>query len=132
MLVATAIRPFFKTDCGLTEIAIDVGYEPQVWSRCEWCYVAFGANDKIVGYYTWRTHGNYVELDQFAVHKRHRRQGIGRDMMTRFVGQVSAWKLAKIVIPEEWLEGQLFLRATGWKCVSFVGGKMVFNRSLPE
>jgi len=141
MVIETVVRPFYKKDCGLTSMAIDAGYEPQAWHLLKWCYTAWREDHRgvqtLVGYFTWEAHDKYVELTQFAVHPEWRREGIGRDMMTRFIGQCSAWKVAKIVIPESWLAGQLFLRATGWKCVSFVGDdeegkKMVFNRRLPE
>lgn len=136
MLVDTAIRPFYKADCGITEIAIDAGYEPQVWSSLQWLYVAFNNHSRLVGYYWWSNHnserGGHVEIEQFAVAKDSRRLGVGTDMMNRFVGQVSSWPVAKIVVPECALEGQLFLKATGWKCVTMSGGKMVFNRSLPQ
>lgn len=135
MVIETVVRPFYKKDCGLTSMAIDAGYEPQAWHSVKWCYTAWRTdhNDTqhLVGYYTWETNDKYVELTQFAVREDWRRCGVGQDMMTRFIAQCSAWKVAKIVIPEDWLDGQLFLRAMGWKCVSFAGEKMIFNRSMP-
>ena len=78
--------------------------------------------EQVVGFMIYELHKNKLHVLNFATHPEYRRQGIGRQMMSKLVAKLSSHRRTKIVlhVRETNLAGQLFYRAVGVKAVEVV------------
>jgi [ribosomal protein S18]-alanine N-acetyltransferase len=75
-------------------------------------------DDQVVGFMIYELHKNRLHVLNFAVAARFRRQGIGSQMLTKFVGKLSRLRRVLLEVRETNLAAQLFFRANGFKAVS--------------
>lgn len=70
---------------------------------------------EIVGFALYELHSRRIEVLRLAVERRHRLQGVGRDLLRQLQGKLSrdARRDLQVRVPERNLEAQLFLRACG-------------------
>jgi ribosomal protein S18 acetylase RimI-like enzyme len=69
-----------------------------------------------VGYIIWVEGASVWHLDRLAVKPGYRRQGVGSQLMAEFLGARRRPRMSEALVPERNVEGQLFLRAHGWRC----------------
>ena len=74
---------------------------------------------KVVAYMVYQLHKASIELVNMAVQPRCQRLGVGTAMIDKLKGKLHAQRRSKLrfCIKETNLDGQLFLRAMGMKCV---------------
>ena len=70
----------------------------------------------VIGYMVYALHKECVELLKFAVGPKHRRRGVGRQMLQKLLSKLSAGRREHIIfrVPESNLDGHLFLKANGF------------------
>lgn len=76
----------------------------------------------VVGYMVYELHANRIELVNFAVGQKFRRQGIGQAMIERLKEKLQHSRRERIVtcVRERNLAAQQFFRACGFRCVELV------------
>lgn len=78
--------------------------------------------NRIVGFNVYELHKHRLFIYDFAVHEDFRFKGVGRAMVTKLVTKLSHDRRSQIAINvrERNLDGQLFLKAMGFKCVGVI------------
>jgi ribosomal-protein-alanine N-acetyltransferase len=78
--------------------------------------------ERIVGFMIYELHRNRIHVLDFAVHADFRRQGVGRQMIAKLVGKLSAQRRNRIalMIRETNVPAQHFYKATGFRAVEVV------------
>jgi ribosomal-protein-alanine N-acetyltransferase len=80
--------------------------------------------DTVVGFMIYELHKSHLWLERLAVCPRHRRQGIGRQMIGSMIKKLSSHRRRAITIRvrESNLAGQLFFRAQGFAATNVERG----------
>jgi ribosomal-protein-alanine N-acetyltransferase len=75
--------------------------------------------DRIVGFMIYELHRTRIHVLDFATHPEFRRQGIGRQMVTKLAGKLSSQRRNRIAlfVRETNLAAQLFFRIVGFRAV---------------
>src|SRR5262249_8926996 len=75
--------------------------------------------ERIVGFMIYELHRNRIHVLDFATHPEFRRQGVGRQMVTKLVGQLSSQRRNRIAlcVRETNLAAQFFFRVVGFRAV---------------
>lgn len=73
--------------------------------------------ERIVGFMIYELHRNRIDVLDFATHPEHRRRGVGRQMILKLVGKLSARRRNRLTVyvRETNLAAQLFYRANGFR-----------------
>jgi ribosomal-protein-alanine N-acetyltransferase len=71
--------------------------------------------EKVVGFMIYELHKNKLHILNFAVHPKHRRQGVGTQMILKLISKLSSHRRTRITLEvrETNLAAQLFFRAQG-------------------
>lgn len=77
-------------------------------------------DDQVVGFMIYELHKNRLHILNFAVAERHRRLGIGSQMVAKLAGKLSDQRRNRILLEvrETNLPAQLFFRQSGFRAVS--------------
>ena len=77
-------------------------------------------DDRVVGFMIYELAKSRIQVLNFAAAARHRRRGVGTQMIAKLVGKLSAQRRTRIVLEvrETNLAAQLFFRAGGFRAVS--------------
>ena len=77
-------------------------------------------NDRVVGFMIYELHENRLHLLAFAVHREHRRSGVGAHMLSKLIGKLWPNRRTRILLEvrETNLYAQLFFRSQGFRAVS--------------
>ena len=80
------------------------------------CMVAEKDNE-VVGFMIYELHANRIHLLNFAVHEDHRRQGVGKSMVSKLLDKLSHEYRNRIMleVSETNLVAQLFFKAMGFR-----------------
>jgi [ribosomal protein S18]-alanine N-acetyltransferase len=80
--------------------------------------------ERVVGFMIYELHRTKLHVLNFAVDPRMRREGIGRQMITKLVGKLSSHRRTKITLAvrESNLIAQLFFRSVEFKAVRVLRG----------
>jgi ribosomal-protein-alanine N-acetyltransferase len=75
--------------------------------------------ERIVGFMIYELHRNRIHVLDFATHPDFRRQGVGRQMVTKLVGKLSSQRRNRIAlcVRETNLAAQFFFRVVGFRAV---------------
>lgn len=75
--------------------------------------------ERVVGFMIYELHKQKLHILNFAVHPRHRRDGVGAQMVAKLIGKLSSHRRTRITLEvrESNLPAQLFFRAQGFKGV---------------
>ena len=78
--------------------------------------------DKIVGYMIYELHRNRLEILNLAVHRQHRRSGVGSSMLAKLYGKLSPQRRTRIVaaVCERNEIAHYWLKACGFRCVGLL------------
>lgn len=78
--------------------------------------------ERIVGFMVYELHRNRIHVLDFAVHPEFRRQGVGRQMIAKLVGKLSAQRRNRIalLIRETHVPAQFFYKAMGFRAVEVI------------
>jgi ribosomal-protein-alanine N-acetyltransferase len=78
--------------------------------------------ERIVGFMVYELHRNRIHVLDFAVHPEFRRQGVGRQMIAKLVGKLSAQRRNRIalMIRETNVPAQFFYKSMGFRAVEVV------------
>lgn len=78
--------------------------------------------ERIVGFMIYELHRNRIHVLDFATHPEFRRHGVGRQMVTKLVGKLSAQRRNRIVlcVRETNLPAQLFFRVVGFRALEVI------------
>jgi ribosomal-protein-alanine N-acetyltransferase len=73
--------------------------------------------ERIVGFMIYELHRNKINVLDFACHHEFRRRGVGRQMVAKLVGKLSAQRRSRIALylRETNLSAQLFFRVMGFR-----------------
>jgi ribosomal protein S18 acetylase RimI-like enzyme len=87
-------------------------------------YVAF-EKGVMLGYWIQELHPGLVNILRLAVHPAYRRMSIGSQMLGEIIGKLSPVRRQKatILIPEDNLVSQQFLRSCGFKAMTVIRGR---------
>ena len=79
-------------------------------------------NDKVVGFMLYELHRNRIHIINFAVHPFNQRLGVGRGMIGKLTGKLSAERRNRIMVEvrESNLDAQLFFRDMRFKAISVI------------
>jgi ribosomal-protein-alanine N-acetyltransferase len=88
-------------------------------------------DDRVAGFMIYELHKTRLHVLNFAVSARHRRRGVGRQMMSKLTGKLSQQRRNRILLEvrETNLAAQLFFRAEGYRAVSVLRG---YYEDTPE
>ena len=88
-------------------------------------------DNKVVGVMIYELHKSRLHILNFAVSSRHRRTGIGSQMISKLVGKLSTERRNRILLEvrETNLAAQLFFRSSGFRAVSVL---RQFYEDTPE
>jgi len=77
-------------------------------------------DDRVVGFMIYELHRSRLHVVNFAVHPEFRRQGIGRQMIDKLIGKLSAQRRNRIMLEvrETNLPAQLFFRECGFRAIT--------------
>lgn len=80
------------------------------------------SDDRVVGYMIYELHKNRLHVVSLAVHAAVHRMGVGRAMVCKLVGKLSAQRRNKITLEvrESNLDAQLFFRAVGFEAIDIL------------
>lgn len=80
---------------------------------------------RIIGYMAYELYPHFILLKNFAVHPEEQRRGVGRAMVQKLFGKLSAERRNKITlsVSENNLNGHLF-----WKAMGFVATGVAYGR----
>jgi ribosomal-protein-alanine N-acetyltransferase len=80
--------------------------------------------ERIVGFMIYELHRNRIHVLDFATHPEFLRHGVGRQMVSKLVGKLSAQRRKRLVLTlrESNLPAQLFFRVVGFRAVEVVRG----------
>ena len=128
----THIRWMIRSDLDCV-MAIEKDVFDHHWSREEFLIALRQANcvgmvaernGEVVGYMVYESHKDRIELLNFAVRPRSQRLGVGAALIERLKAKLDPQKRHKIVcdLRERNVDGQLFFRNAGFKCVSILHG----------
>jgi ribosomal-protein-alanine N-acetyltransferase len=75
--------------------------------------------DRIVGFMIYELHRSRIHVLDFATHPEFRRQGVGRQMISKLAGKLSSQRRNRIAlyVRETNLPAQLFFRIVGFRAV---------------
>ncbi len=75
--------------------------------------------ERIVGFMIYELHRNRIHVLDFAVHPDFRRQGVGRQMIAKLVGKLSAQRRNRIalLVRETNVPAQFFFKMVGFRAV---------------
>jgi [ribosomal protein S18]-alanine N-acetyltransferase len=75
--------------------------------------------ERIVGFMIYELHRNRIQVLDFATHTELRRRGVGRQMVAKLVGKLSAQRRNRIslLVRETNLQAQLFFRVVGFRAM---------------
>lgn len=129
---ATHIRWMIRVDMK-DVLAIEQESFPYAWTEDDFLKVlrqrnAIGliaeVDDATAGFVIYELHSNRLHILNLAVAKEHRCTGIGRQMVERLIGKLSAEKRNRIMLEvrETNLDAQLFFKALGFRAVSVLKG----------
>lgn len=78
--------------------------------------------DRVLGYMVYELHRDSLYIVNFAVHPKHRREGIGQQMIQKLLGKLSPQRRKKMMLEtrETNLTAQLFFKALGFRAVGIV------------
>ncbi len=78
--------------------------------------------ERIVGFMIYELHRNKIHVLDFATHPEFRRSGVGRQMIVKLVGKLSAQRRNRIAlyVRETNLAAQLFYRVNGFRAAEVV------------
>ncbi len=78
--------------------------------------------ERIVGFMIYELHRNKIHVLDFAAHPEFRRKGVGRQMLLKLVGKLSAQRRNRIAlyVRETNLAAQLFFRINGFRASEVV------------
>lgn len=78
--------------------------------------------ERIVGFMIYELHRNKIHVLDFATHPEFRRRGVGRQMILKLVGKLSAQRRNRIAlyVRETNLAAQLFYRVNGFRAAEVV------------
>ena len=78
--------------------------------------------ERIVGFMIYELHRNKIHVLDFATHPEYRRRGVGRQMLLKLVGKLSAQRRNRIAlyVRETNLAAQLFYRVNGFRAAEVV------------
>ena len=90
--------------------------------------VVEGEDQQIVGFAIYELHKTFLEIINLAVHREHRRSGVGRQIVDKLKSKLSANRRASIIahVSEDNLNGQLFFKAAGFSA------QMVVRNFYPD
>ncbi len=91
------------------------------------CWVCL-VGKNTAGYWVWEDQIDYLELKEFFVKPLYRRQGFGTEMWNRFRGMHD--KPISIVLEPYNIDGQLFFKSVGARCVTFADDRYIFSHRL--
>lgn len=82
------------------------------------------ARERIVGFMIYELHKTRLHILNFAVADGERRRGVGRQLMEKLIGKLSAQRRTRISLEvrESNLAAQVFFRAVGFKATSVLHG----------
>jgi ribosomal-protein-alanine N-acetyltransferase len=88
-------------------------------------------DDRVVGFMIYELHKSRLHILNFAVSARHRRHGVGTQMVTKLIGKLSTQRRNRILLEvrETNLAAQLFFRSSGFRAVSVL---REFYEDTPE
>jgi ribosomal-protein-alanine N-acetyltransferase len=81
-------------------------------------------DEKIAGFFVYELHKSRLHILNFAVHPAYQRNGVGRQMVEKLTGKLTADRRSRILleIRETNLDAQLFFKAMGFRAVSVIRG----------
>lgn len=84
-------------------------------------------DDEVVGFMLYRLRPRNIHLESFAVHPKHRRNGIGYAMVDKLLGKLSMIRRKSITLEvrETNLRAQLFFRAMGFTCIDTIPARYI-------
>jgi ribosomal-protein-alanine N-acetyltransferase len=132
MATQTHIRWMVRSDLS-SVVAIEKDVFDYPWSQQEFLIAArqrncigmvAERNEEVVGYMVYELHKTRIELLNFAVRPRSQRLGVGSAMIEKLKSKLDYERRNKISLElrERNLDGQLFFRQAGFKCVSILHG----------
>lgn len=82
------------------------------------------ADEKVVGFMIYELHKSKLHVLNFAVHPRHRRLEVGKQMIAKLIGKLSSHRRTKITLAvrETNLTAQLFFRSLAFKATKVMRG----------
>lgn len=77
-------------------------------------------DDQVVGFMIYELHKTRLHILNFAVHREHRRVGVGERMVEKLTAKLSSGRRSRILLEvrETNLDAQLFFRNQGFRAVS--------------
>jgi len=77
------------------------------------------SNEKVIGFMIYELHKTKLHVLNFAVHPDHRRQAVGKQMVSKLIGKLSSHRRTRITlaIRETNLAAQLFFKAMTFRAV---------------
>jgi ribosomal-protein-alanine N-acetyltransferase len=81
-----------------------------------------GYEDKVIGFMIYELYGDGIHILNFAVHPDWRRQGVGKQIVSKLIAKLSARRFKEIVLEvrETNLPAQLFFRECGFKAIDIL------------
>jgi ribosomal-protein-alanine N-acetyltransferase len=88
-------------------------------------------DDQVVGFMIYELHKTRLHVLNFAVAPNYRRQGVGRQMVSKLTGKLSQQRRSRLLLEvrETNLDAQLFFRSLNFRAVSVLRG---FYEDTPE
>jgi len=77
-------------------------------------------DDQVVGFMIYELHKNRLHILNFAVHEAFQRHGVGKQMVEKLIGKLSAKRRTRVLLEvrETNLAAQVFFRNLGFRAVS--------------